>query len=261
MIEVNDGPNLIEVSSQNNFCGYYVLARQIINDGNFSVILDQFNQFYQTDWYFDELVEVVSKMHSEQADIMLGLVIQHHYPFSSIEGAGLAENELDLICETFGYKAVFLLADCEDYASSVKTTVQESVTIPQILISFDSPKGETILGHYNLIEPNDEIFAMDISCRGPTYQGIYTIDNQGGDKFIDNIKKSVANIKPKWSDKKKEQRIKNNEKLAWELAIAEVRVKNLPFFKNQTVVTDAERSQIIELQRKEIEYYNSLLPR
>lgn len=253
--------NLVEISSQNNFCGYYVLARRIINDHNFSVILDKFNQFYQTDWYFDELVEVVSKMHSEQADILLGLVIQHHYPFTSTEGRGLSENELVLICETFGYEAVLFCTGCEDYAASVETMLQESAITHKILISFDPPKGEAILGHYNLIEPNDEIFAMDISRRDPTYQAIYMIDNQGGDKFIDNIKKSVADIKPHWVNEQKNQQIQNDKSLAWKLAIADYRAINLRFFKNQPLVRHVERTQIIELQHKEIEYYNRLLAR
>lgn len=261
MIEVSDGPNLIKISSQNNFCGYCALARRIINDRNFSVILDKFNQFYQMDWYFDELVEVVGKMHSEQADIMLGLVIQHHHPFSSTEGTGLSANELALICETFGYEAVLFLTDREDYADSVEKMLQEPATTRKILISFDPPKGETILGHYNLIEPNDEIFAKGMSQRDPTYQGVYTINNQGGDKFIDNIKRSVAEIKPRWANELKSQQIQHDKNLAWELAIADVQAKNLRFFKNQPSVTDAERSQIVELQRIEIEYYNSLLPR
>lgn len=36
--------NLINVSTQNNFCGYYALARRLINDDNFAVILEKFNQ-------------------------------------------------------------------------------------------------------------------------------------------------------------------------------------------------------------------------
>lgn len=225
------------------------------------MILDKFNQFYQTDWYFDELVEVVSKMHSEQADIMLGLVIQHHYPFSSTEGAGLSENELMLICEAFGYEPVIFLEDDENYVNSVLITLREPTTTHKILISFDPPKGEAILGHYNLIEPNEEIFAMDISRRDPTYQAIYMIDNQGGDKFIDNIKKSVTDIKPHWVNEQKNQQIQNDKNLAWKLAIADYRAINLRFFKNQPLVRHVERTQIIELQHKEIEYYNRLLAR
>ncbi len=238
-----------------------MLARRIINDNNFSVILDKFNQFYQVDWYFDELVEVVGKMHPEQADIMLGLVIQHHYPSSSTERTSLSENGPALICEAFGYESVIFLADCEDYAGSVETTLQEPTTTNKILISFDPPKNEATIGHYNLIEPHDETFAMDMSRRDPTYQGIYTINNQGGKKFIDNIKESVAEIKPNWTNELKNQQIQYDKSLAWELAIADVRAKNLRFFKNQPIVTNEERSQITELQRKEIEYYNSLLSR
>lgn len=251
--------NLIEIPSQNNFCGYYALARRIINDKNFAVILDQFNQFYQTNWYFDELVEVVDKMHPEQAEIMLGLVIQHLYPLSSVEGTGLSEDELELICERFGYEPVIFVEDDEDYVNSVQTTLGEPTTTHKILISFDPPISETTIGHYRLIEPNDEIFARDMSLRHPNYQGIYTINNQGGEKFIDNIKASVADIKPKWANELKSQQIQNDKRLAWGLAIEDVRAINLRFFKNQTLVRDVERTQIIELQRKEIEYYNSLL--
>lgn len=248
--------NLINVSTQNNFCGYYVLARRIINDNNFAVILDKFNQFYQTNWYFDELVEVVGKMHPEQAEIMLGLVIQHHYPFSSEEGKGLFEHELKLIGKVFGYESIILLADYEDYAGSVETTLLKPATINRILISFEPPKGESTIGHYNLIEPDDEIFAMDMSRRDPTYQGVYTINNQGGEQFIDNIKESVAEIKPTWTDKKKQQLLKDDEKLAWECAIADARAENLTFFKNPR--TDLEiKTRLVELQHTEIEYYNS----
>ncbi len=252
--------NLIEISSQNNFCGFYALARRIINDKNFAVILDKFNQVYHTNWYFDELVEVLDKMHPEQAEIMLGLVIQHHYPFSSTEGIGLSKNELALICEAFGYEVV--LKDFEDYVSSVGTTLQEPATTNKILISFDPPKGEATIGHYNLIEPNDETFVRGASLRDPSYEGhLYSINNCGGEKFIDNIKASVAEIKPNWPNELKNQQIQCDRKLAWELATADIQAKNSRFFKNQPKLRDGQRSQIIELQRNEIEYYNSLLSR
>lgn len=250
--------NIINISTQNNFCGYYALARRIINDKNFTVILDKFNQFYQTNWYCDQLVEVVTNMHPEQADIMLGLVIQHYYSLSSLEGIGLSNNDLNVICKELGYEPVIFLADNEDYASSVEKTLQESLT-NKILI-FDKPSGQADIGHYNLIEPDDEIFAMDLSRRDPTYQGIYTINNQGDEKFIDNIKASVAEIKPNWTNELKNQQIQDDKNLAWKLAFQDVQLKNLGFFKDQHTVTDLE-TQIIDLQRKEIEYYNNLLSR
>ncbi|TLY47435.1 MAG: hypothetical protein E6K54_05930 [Gammaproteobacteria bacterium] len=248
--------NLINVSTQNNFCGYYALARRIINDNNFAVILDKFNQFYQTNWYFDELVEVLGKMHPEQAEIMLGLVIQHHYPLSSEEGTGLPTEDLQPICQALGYNPTFYFADSKDYLDSIQTALHGSLAPNEILISFNPPKGEATIGHYNLIEPDDEIFAMDMSRRDPLYQGVYTINNQGGDKFIDNIKESVAEIKPTWADKKKEQLLKDDEKLAWECAIADARAENLTFFKNPR--TDLEiKTRLVELQHIELEYYNS----
>lgn len=257
MIEDNDGLCLIEVSSQNNFCGYYVLARRIINDNNLAVILDQFNQFYQTDWYFDELVEVVNKMHPEQAEIMLGLVIHHDYPFFSAETRGLTTEELKSVCNAFGYNPSIFVAGCEGYTESIKTMLEAQSTTNKILISFDPPKGKATMGHYNVIEPDCNKFIMDASLRNPSCEEhSYSINNCGGKRFIDNIKKSVAEIKPKWTDKKKEQRVKNDEKLAWKLAIKDARAENLPFFKKPCIEVE-EKTLLIELQRKEIEYYNS----
>jgi|APFre7841882793_1041355.scaffolds.fasta_scaffold118659_1 hypothetical protein len=68
--------NFIDVSSKNNFCGYYVLARRLINDNNCSILLNAFNQFYQVNWDNGQLDQVLDNMHPAQAEIMLGLVLK-----------------------------------------------------------------------------------------------------------------------------------------------------------------------------------------
>lgn len=249
--------NIINISTQNNFCGYYALARRIINDNNFAVILDKFNQFYQTNWYCDQLVEVVANMHPEQADIMLGLVVHSVYPLDTKEG--LSFDDLEAIYKLFKYNISLFLEDFSCILDSSKDATREQLAFKKISILYEAPKGEATIGHYNLIEPDDGIFAMDLSRRDPTYQGIYTINNQGGAQFIDNIKKSVAEIKPNWTNELKNQQVQEDKNLAWELAIADIRAKNLRFFKDQHTVTDIEKTQIIDMQRKEIEFYKSLL--
>jgi hypothetical protein len=250
--EFTDELPVINLSTQNNFCGYYALARRIINDKNFAVILDKFNWFYQTDWYFDELVEVVSKMHPDQADIMIGLVIQHHYPFSSVDAKGLSIDEVESICEKFGYNPVIFYSNFPNYADSVKSALKKP-SPNEILISYSETDSETeSIGHFNLIEPNKEIYK---ELRDPTYDGhTYSIDNQGGKKFTDNIRDSVKKIQPKWPNKQIHQQIQDDKQFALNLA-KDVFLSKNTFFKNQ-VPTE---TQIIEHQRELIADCNNLL--
>ncbi len=67
--------HLINVPSKGHLCGYYALARRIINDSHFAVIVKQFNQFYQTNWDEAHLAEVLKDMPPQQADTLLGLLI------------------------------------------------------------------------------------------------------------------------------------------------------------------------------------------
>ncbi|MGC1853911.1 MAG: hypothetical protein WA659_00835 [Candidatus Aquirickettsiella sp.] len=254
--------NLINVSTQNNFCGYYVLARRIINDANFAVILEKFNQFYQTNWYSEQLAEVMKNMHPEQAEIMLGLVIHDQFLDSSGDENGLLTEELKSICEAFGYDSSIFFTYYEGYADSIDSAFQDQSGHKKILILFDPPKGEDTLGHYSLIELDKEKVALDASLRDPSWEGhIYTINNEGGETqtFINNIKKSVAEIKPNWAFELKNKQIQQDEIVAWKLAAEEAHLAGLTFFTNKDIIKDEVKSRIIELQEIEFEYYKEKL--
>lgn len=266
--------NLINVSTQNNFCGYYVLARRIINDNNFAVILDKFNQFYQTNWYPDQLAEVVENMHPEQADIMLGLVIYHQHPLSSGIGRGLSGKELESLCQAFGYVPSILLADQDGFLNSVNTELQTQSGNKKILISDRPLGGDLTMGHYDLIEPDGaKVTDYKEKC-SPDVEHTYAINNEGGDTeaFIKNIQESVANIKPNWTSELKDRQIQQDELFALQLIADDRRrfndpclnqhasIKHFSFFKENPIsITEQEETEVIELQRKEIEHYNNLL--
>lgn len=270
----NSAENLINVSTQNNFCGYYVLARRIINDDNFSVILEEFNQFYQTNWYPDQLAEVVENMHPEQADILLGLVIHHQYSPTTGERGGLFEDELESICDAFGYNPSSFSAGFEGLHDSVTNELQDQSDPKKILILFDRPKGSSTIGHYYLIEP-DKAKVTDYKEKcSPDVEHTYAINNEGGDTeaFIKNIQESVANIKPNWTSELKDRQIQQDELFALQLIADDRRrfndpclnqqasIKHSSFFKENPIsITEQEETEVIELQRKEIEHYNNLL--
>ncbi len=251
MSDTNEfGPeNLINVSTQNNFCGYYVLARRIINDANFAVILDKFNQFYQTNWYPDQLAEVVENMHPEQADIMLGLVVHHQHSPSSEEGGGLLTEELKPICKAFGYDSSIFFAGSEGCSDSIKSALQDQSDSRKILILSDPPKGNATIGHYDLIEPDaDKVADYKEKC-SPDAEHTYAINNEGGDTeaFIKNIQESVANIKPNWTPELKNQQIQEDEIFAWKLAAEEA---GLTFFTSERTISNEEKNRLGQLQNE-----------
>ncbi|WP_342219452.1 hypothetical protein [Rickettsiella endosymbiont of Miltochrista miniata] len=240
--------NLINVSTQNNFCGYYVLARRIINDANFAVILDKFNQFYQTNWYPDQLAEVVENMHPQQADIMLGLVIHHQHSPSLGKGRGLFEDELELLCEAFGYNPSIISAGFEGLRDSVMNELQDQSDSRKILILFDRPKGNATIGHYYLIEPDaTKVTDYKEKC-SPDVDHAYEINNCGGIDFVENIKKSVAKIKPNWTLELKNQQIQEDEIFAWKLAAEEARRAGLTFFTSERTISNEEKTRLEQLQ-------------
>lgn len=97
--EFLDQGNLINVSTQNNFCGYYVLARRIIHDDHFSPeLIRLFNQFYSMSWDKGKLATVLNNMHPAQAEVMLGLVLRHKYALATVN-EGLEPYELNELCK------------------------------------------------------------------------------------------------------------------------------------------------------------------
>lgn len=248
--------NLINVSTQNNFCGYYVLARRIINDDNFAVILEEFNQFYQTNWYHDQLAEVVENMHPEQADIMLGLVI-----YDKLKEETVDTHKFPDLCNDFGYdlslfehtKVELPSAGNLDEFTPLQAEHEKKIFV--LLHRHD----RRALGHYYLVEPDvDKVIEYKEKC-SPDVEHTYAINNVGGIDFVKNIKESVVAIKPKWTDQEKKIQIQEDELCAWKLAIEEAQQAGLTFFTSEPTISNEEKTLIKELQGKEIEYYNNLL--
>jgi hypothetical protein len=245
--------NLINVSTQNNFCAYYVLARRIINDNNWNSILNKFNQFYQTDWNSDQLASVSDNMHPAHAELMIGLVLETQGP-KKRDNQGLDPFELGELCGTFGYHLSVLQQ--EQLPNNLKESSfisfqENSQNNKEIFVFFHPPLDTSALGHYYLFEPNDMKAALDVSVRDSLQEYIYSINNEGSNTeiFIKNIKQSVASInkqinpsfvddsklsmvKPLLSESlspvakslnidKKTLQIKDDKYYAWQLALEE----------------------------------------
>lgn len=259
--------NLINVSTQNNFCGYYVLARRLINDDNFAVILEKFNQFYQTNWSHQQLSRVLRNMHPEQAEIMLGLVIYNQYP---IAGQAVDSHQLINICSDFNYN-LYLSQSTEAELPSVVgvTQLHDQPNHKEIFVLLRYSGDNTILGHYYLIEPDEVKLAKDASLRDPSYEGhTYAINNQGGDTqtFIYNIQESVAQINQIGMFDQENQQIQEDKEFALQLAAYDRRsndrasIKHFSFFKENPIsVTEQEKAEILKFQEDKIKYFNDLI--
>jgi hypothetical protein len=272
-IEFSMEKNLIIVSTQNNLCGCCVIARRIINDGNYGVILPIFNPFYKTNWYPEQLAEVVENMHSQQADILLGSVIQNQLlrllKRLPEEGKdGMHSEELQTICNYFKYDASIFQAGLEGCSSSIKAELQRQSGSNKILILFDSTKEEATLGHYNLIEP-DVAKAADYAKKcSPDIHHLYEIDNSGGRDFIENVKESVAGIKPKWTTELQKRQTDEDESFAFQLIASDQKsndqtpvLKHFSFFKENPInITEEQKAEIIKFQRERIEHFNNNRP-
>lgn len=263
--------NLINVSTQNNFCGYYVLARRIINDNNFAVITEKFNQFYQTNWYSEQLARVVESLHPQQADIMLGLVI-----YDELKEETVDTHKFPDLCNDFGYDLSLFehtkveLPSAGNLDEFAALQAEHGKKIFVLLHRHDS----RAIGHYYLVEP-DESKVTDYKEKCSTdVEHTYAINNEGGDTeaFIKNIQESVANIKPNWTSELKDRQIQQDELFALQLIADDRRrfndpclnqqasIKHFSFFKENPIsITEQEETEVIELQRKEIEHYNNLL--
>ena len=248
--------NLINVSTQNNFCGYYVLARRIINDDNFAVIRDKFNQFYQTNWYPDQLAEVVENMHPEQADIMLGLVI-----YAMLKEQTVDTHKFPDLCNDFGYDlSLFEHTKVElPFGGNLDEFTPLQAEHGKKIFVLLHRHDRRALGHYYLVEPDvDKVTEYKDKC-SPDVEHTYAINNVGGTDFVKNIKESVANIKPNWTLELKNQQIREDEIFAWKLAAEEAPQSCLTFFTSEPTINNKEKTLIKEFQGKEIEYYNNLL--
>jgi len=223
--------NIIDVSTQNNFCAYYALARRIIFDDNFEAgdLLSEFNQFYKTSWDKKQLAKLLKEMHPVQADILLGLVIHKIYKAHEldsggngldgdklVDGNGLSNERLRTLCGQFGYALVL------SYSANVEN-VENAVTVEnldarvdgsnkkEIEVLFTHPEGASI-GHYSLVERNEENAATYAEQQKNFEGGFeYRINNVGADiaEFINNIKNSVKAI------------IIDDEIVAWKIALEE----------------------------------------
>ena len=69
----------------------------------------------------------------------------------------------------------------------------------------------------------------------------------------------ITNIKPNWTVELKNCQVQQDDFLAVKFAVGEAQQAGLTFFTNGRATQDEEKTRIIELQRKEIEYYNNLL--
>ena len=235
-----DRGNFIDVSTQNKFCGYYVLARRLINDNNCNILLSKFNEFYQTKWDNEQLAQVLDNMHPAQAEVMLGLVLQAQFPNKN---PGLEVSELRELCTKYGYNLFISQEQLlpNNIKLSLFTSFQEySRDKKEILVFFKTAVDVSELGHYYLVEPNNEKAARDARVRGTTQDAFtYTINNQGSNPeiFIENIKQSVTSINQQlatilssematldnlYVDKEISQ-IEHDEKFAWETALEEAK--------------------------------------
>lgn len=237
--------NLINVSTQNNFCGYYVLARRIINDDNFVMILDHFNQFYQTNWYPDQLAEVIKNMHPQQADIMLGLVI-----YDKLKKETVDTHRFQDLCNDFGYDlSLFQYAEVElaSIFNLAEFAPLQDKQQGKIFVLLHLPKGDAI-GHYHLLEPDaDKVTEYKQKC-SPDVDHAYEINNCGGIDFVENIKKSVTEIKPNWTLELKNRQIQEDKIFAWKLAAEEARRAGLTFFTSEHTISNEEKTHLRQLQ-------------
>jgi hypothetical protein len=259
--------NLIDVSAQNNFCGYHVLARRIIHDDNFAVILEKFNQFYQTNWYRDQLAEVVENMHPKQADTMLGLVIQDQRKL----GQNLDLYSMSDVYDDFGYDVSVLQINSPELTPEPTADFvplkESNPAHKRVFVVFQNPvdfghdfeNPQPVVGHYYLFETAANKLDEYTGKCSPDIKHAYEINNSGGKDFIENIKKSVAEIKPNWTIELKKQQIQQDEDLALQLAAEEAQPRGLTFFTNGRTIKDEVKTRIIELQKQEIEYCNNLL--
>lgn len=273
--------NLINVATQNNFCGYYALARRIINDKNFGTeLLDKFNVFYKIHWKKGQLAEVLKNMYPAQADALLGIVF---YEQRKLEAAnkGLYIDELSIICKNVGYDLYSYMRENPNDLSDINLADFTSLSplgLKKIYVLFDKkdPK-ENFFTHYYLLEPDDIKATHDASQRENLNLSeksyLYTINNTGSntEEFIQNITLSVTNIDQQINPKMDPNKLlQQDERFAWLLAIEEIESlklkktlfnfkRQLHFFQEEfcSQLASEEKKYVCELQKREFEFYAS----
>lgn len=164
------------------------------------------------------------------------------------------------LCNDFGYDlSLFQHTEVElsSFANAEFAPLQDKQQ-KKIFVLLHLPKSETV-GHYHLLELDaNKVTDYEQKC-SPDVKHAYEINNSGGKDFIENIKKSVAEIKPNWTIALKNRQIQEDEIFSWKLAAKEVQLKGSSFFTNGRTIKDEVKTRIIELQKQEMEYCNNLL--